>query len=201
MVAVAVHGVLGPAGRLSCLVAPRRPGSGSTGPPTARHLCWASPTAARGQEESWVDLGLTDRRALVGGGASGIGAGIAAVWLAEGARVVLAGRTPTELETEAAALGGSFVVADLCTPDGPASGGRLGGRPARWAGPARRQLRRPTRGHLRRHRRGRVGTGHRRHPAVDPAAHPRRAAAPPRRGRPGHRHQPLHRQCASRSPG
>ena len=67
-----------------------------------------------------MDLGLTDKRALVGGGASGIGAGIAAALTGEGARVALAGRTADRLEIEAAALGGSFVVSDLSTPDGPA---------------------------------------------------------------------------------
>lgn len=67
-----------------------------------------------------MDLRLSGRRALVGGGASGIGAGIAAAIAGEGARVVLAGRTAERLENEAAALGGAFVVSDLSTPDGPA---------------------------------------------------------------------------------
>ena len=40
-----------------------------------------------------MDLGLDGRRALVGGGSAGIGAGIAGVLAAEGARLVLAGST------------------------------------------------------------------------------------------------------------
>jgi 3-oxoacyl-[acyl-carrier protein] reductase len=65
-----------------------------------------------------MDLGLNGRRALVGGGGSGIGAGIAAALAAEGARVALVGRTADRLEAEAAKLGGAPVVADLSTPDG-----------------------------------------------------------------------------------
>jgi 3-oxoacyl-[acyl-carrier protein] reductase len=68
-----------------------------------------------------VDLGLSDKRALVGGGSSGIGAAIATVLAAEGAQVVLIGRTAERLEAQASAIGGSSVVADLSTPDGPAS--------------------------------------------------------------------------------
>ncbi len=67
-----------------------------------------------------MDLGLDGRRALVGGGGSGIGGGIAHVLAAEGARVALIGRTRERVETEAARLGGSPVVADLATADGPA---------------------------------------------------------------------------------
>ena len=68
-----------------------------------------------------MDLGLDGRRALVGGGASGIGNGIAEVLAAEGARVALVGRTAARVEAEAARLGGAAVVADLSTPDGPAA--------------------------------------------------------------------------------
>lgn len=68
-----------------------------------------------------MDLGLRDRRALVGGGGSGIGGGIAGVLAAEGARVALIGRTRQRIEAEAARLGGVGVVADLATPDGPAA--------------------------------------------------------------------------------
>lgn len=66
-----------------------------------------------------MDLGLHGRRALVGGGGSGIGGGIAAVLAGEGARVALVGRTRERIEAEAARLGGVPVVADLATPDGP----------------------------------------------------------------------------------
>ena len=68
-----------------------------------------------------MDLGLRDRRALVGGGGSGIGGGIAGVLAAEGARVALIGRTRERIDAEAARLGGVGVIADLATPDGPAS--------------------------------------------------------------------------------
>jgi 3-oxoacyl-[acyl-carrier protein] reductase len=68
-----------------------------------------------------MDLGLRDRRALVGGGGSGIGGGIAGVLAAEGARVALVGRTRERIDAEAARLGGVGVIADLATPDGPAS--------------------------------------------------------------------------------
>ena len=67
-----------------------------------------------------MDLGLLDRRALVGGGGSGIGGGIATALAGEGARVALIGRTRERIETEAGRLGGAGIVADLATPDGPA---------------------------------------------------------------------------------
>ncbi len=67
-----------------------------------------------------MDLGLAGRRALVGGGGSGIGNGIAAVLAAEGARVALIGRTRQRIDGEALRLGGVGVVADLATADGPA---------------------------------------------------------------------------------
>ena len=66
-----------------------------------------------------MDLGLDGRRALVGGGGSGIGCGIATALAGEGARVALIGRTRERIEAEAARLGGVAVVADLSAPDGP----------------------------------------------------------------------------------
>jgi len=79
-----------------------------------------------------MDLGLVGRRALVGGGGSGIGGGIATVLAAEGARVALIGRTEDRVRDAAARLGGVAVVADLATPDGSATAvdqavGALGG--------------------------------------------------------------------------
>jgi 3-oxoacyl-[acyl-carrier protein] reductase len=68
-----------------------------------------------------MDLGLTGKRALVGGGGAGIGHGIATVLAAEGAKVALLGRTRERLETEAAKLGGHAIAADLSTDDGPAA--------------------------------------------------------------------------------
>ena len=66
-----------------------------------------------------MDLGLNGRRALVGGGGSGIGGGIATALAGEGARVALVGRTRARIEAEAVRLGGVGVVADLASPDGP----------------------------------------------------------------------------------
>ena len=79
-----------------------------------------------------MDLGLVGRRALVGGGGSGIGGGIATVLAAEGARVALIGRTEDRVRDAAERLGGVAVVADLATPDGSATAvdqavGALGG--------------------------------------------------------------------------
>jgi 3-oxoacyl-[acyl-carrier protein] reductase len=67
-----------------------------------------------------MDLGLSGRRALVGGGGSGIGGGIATALAGEGARVALIGRSPDRIAAEAQRLGGVPVVADLSLPDGPA---------------------------------------------------------------------------------
>jgi 3-oxoacyl-[acyl-carrier protein] reductase len=67
-----------------------------------------------------MDLGLQGRRALVGGGGSGIGGGIATALAGEGASVALIGRTRERIEAEAGRLGGVGVVADLATPGGPA---------------------------------------------------------------------------------
>ena len=66
-----------------------------------------------------MDLGLDGRRALVGGGGSGIGGGIATALAGEGARVALIGRTRERIEAEADRLGGVAVIADLSAPDGP----------------------------------------------------------------------------------
>jgi 3-oxoacyl-[acyl-carrier protein] reductase len=68
-----------------------------------------------------MDLGLAGRRALVGGGGSGIGGGIATVLAAEGAHVALIGRTRERIGAAAARLSGTPIVADLSTPDGPAA--------------------------------------------------------------------------------
>lgn len=67
-----------------------------------------------------MDLGLRDRRALVGGGSAGIGAGIATELAREGARVAIVGRSPERLEATATRLDALPIVADLSQPDGPA---------------------------------------------------------------------------------
>jgi len=67
-----------------------------------------------------MDLGLRGRRALVGGGSSGIGSGIADVLVAEGASVALMGRSAERVEARAQRLAGLPVVVDLAEPEGPA---------------------------------------------------------------------------------
>ncbi len=68
-----------------------------------------------------MDLGLSGKRALIGGGAGGIGGGIAGVLADEGARLVLIGRTAATLEARGAELDAGTTVADLATPEGPGS--------------------------------------------------------------------------------
>ncbi len=51
-----------------------------------------------------MELGLTDRVAIVTGGSRGVGRACAAVLLREGARVVISGRDPDRLEATRAAL-------------------------------------------------------------------------------------------------
>jgi 3-oxoacyl-[acyl-carrier protein] reductase len=69
-----------------------------------------------------MDLGLTDRVFLVTGGARGLGRATADVLVAEGARVVLSGRSADSLADAAAALGpqATAVVADNADPATPA---------------------------------------------------------------------------------
>jgi len=68
-----------------------------------------------------MDLGLSDRRILVTGASRGLGAGIATVLAAEGARVALVARESAGLTALAAATGGVAVPSDLSTPTGPAA--------------------------------------------------------------------------------
>jgi 3-oxoacyl-[acyl-carrier protein] reductase len=70
-----------------------------------------------------MDLGLADRRFLVGGASRGLGAAIAAALIGEGARVAAVARNPGQ-----APMGGSSetvnpvpVPVDLSTADGPAT--------------------------------------------------------------------------------
>jgi 3-oxoacyl-[acyl-carrier protein] reductase len=71
-----------------------------------------------------MDLGLTDRVYVVTGGARGLGRATADVLVAEGARVVLSGRTEETLAAAARDLGerAAYVVGDNADPDLP---GRL----------------------------------------------------------------------------
>jgi 3-oxoacyl-[acyl-carrier protein] reductase len=67
-----------------------------------------------------MDLGLRDRRALIGGGSGGLGGAIAAILRAEGATVGLTARPSARLDAAAARLDALAVPADLASPDGPA---------------------------------------------------------------------------------
>jgi 3-oxoacyl-[acyl-carrier protein] reductase len=66
-----------------------------------------------------MDLGLGGLRALVGGGSSGLGAAIATVLGAEGARVALSSRGGDKLADRARDIGALAIPADLSTPEGP----------------------------------------------------------------------------------
>jgi len=66
-----------------------------------------------------MDLGLNGARALVGGASSGLGAACAQALAAEGAAVVVTARRADALGEVAERIGGTAVVGDLSTPDGP----------------------------------------------------------------------------------
>ncbi len=68
-----------------------------------------------------MDLGLTDRVYIVTGGTRGLGLATAETLVAEGARVVVAGRTVASVEQAAQTLGAASVgvVADLGDPEAP----------------------------------------------------------------------------------
>lgn len=68
-----------------------------------------------------MDLGLADRRFLVGGGSHGLGAAIARALAADGARVAAAARDRHALTAAVQEIGGTPVAVDLSTPDGPAT--------------------------------------------------------------------------------
>jgi 3-oxoacyl-[acyl-carrier protein] reductase len=66
-----------------------------------------------------MDLGLTGKRYLVGGGSRGLGAAIAEVLTQEGARVGIIARESEELTETAARIGATALAIDLSHQDGP----------------------------------------------------------------------------------
>ena len=60
-----------------------------------------------------MDLQLTDKVVVVTGGSKGIGAAAVRSFAAEGARVVIAGRSPAEGDALAAEVNGIYVKAEL----------------------------------------------------------------------------------------
>jgi 3-oxoacyl-[acyl-carrier protein] reductase len=68
-----------------------------------------------------MDLGLSDRRMLVGGASRGLGAAIARALSNDGARVAAVARPSSDLTALAASIGAQEVAADLATPAGPQS--------------------------------------------------------------------------------
>jgi len=69
-----------------------------------------------------MDLGLKDRVYLVTGGSKGLGFATASALVAEGAKVVVTGRSPETVESAAERLGGVGVACDNADPETP---GRL----------------------------------------------------------------------------
>jgi 3-oxoacyl-[acyl-carrier protein] reductase len=68
-----------------------------------------------------MDLGLADRRFLVGGASHGLGAAIARALAAEGAQIASVARDRRALTAAAQEIGGVPIAVDLSTPDGPAT--------------------------------------------------------------------------------
>jgi 3-oxoacyl-[acyl-carrier protein] reductase len=66
-----------------------------------------------------MDLGLGDKRILVGGASRGLGAAIAEAVAAEGARVAVAARDSENLVAVAGRIGAARIAADLSAPAGP----------------------------------------------------------------------------------
>ena len=138
-----------------------------------------------------MDLGLAGRRALVGGGSSGLGAAIGTSLAAEGARVALTARSGDRLEARAAEIGALAIPADLSTPDGPpaavaATRDAFGGLDLLVVNSGG-----PPGGTIRRAQRGRLGGRDRWRPAVHAPAHSRRPARSPGVGASGDPRRPV----------
>ena len=67
-----------------------------------------------------MDLGLRDRRIIVGGASRGLGAAIAEALAAEGARVAVVARPSDDLTATAERIGGIAIPADIGSVDAPA---------------------------------------------------------------------------------
>jgi 3-oxoacyl-[acyl-carrier protein] reductase len=67
-----------------------------------------------------MDLDLAGLRALVTGGSDGLGAAVARVLAAEGARVAVAARASDRLAGTSSDIGAEAIAVDLSTADGPA---------------------------------------------------------------------------------
>jgi 3-oxoacyl-[acyl-carrier protein] reductase len=68
-----------------------------------------------------MDLGITERVALVTGASRGLGFAAARALVGEGCRVAVSARDPGRLADAAALIGAHPVVADMSTADGPAA--------------------------------------------------------------------------------
>ena len=68
-----------------------------------------------------MDLGLADRRFLVGGASHGLGAAIARALAADGARIAAAARDRQALTAAIGETAGIPIAVDFSTPDGPAT--------------------------------------------------------------------------------
>lgn len=68
-----------------------------------------------------MDLGLANKRALVTGSSSGIGAGIARMLAAEGCAVIVHGRDAEKAQAVAQPIGAAVAIGDLSTDEGARS--------------------------------------------------------------------------------
>lgn len=108
-----------------------------------------------------MDKLLENKVIFIAGAGRGIGAAAARLFVAEGAQVMLAARTESQLETLAKELDAAYTVCDLADPDSvraavdrtvtgtggwtpPSTTARSASRQVRWTGSARRRSTRCT---------------------------------------------------------
>lgn len=70
----------------------------------SRYLCNGTAKSRSGDATESTKMKLKDRVVLITGGGSGIGRAIALKFASEGAQIIVAGRTPSKLQTTVAAL-------------------------------------------------------------------------------------------------